>query len=198
MQSLELAVALARAEGARRGGMNDLGDLLRSLILGDTFKVEAGVGITAGVGAVCRSSVRQVGGIVYSNILIDLTGLASSTTDLDIIGVAGGPAHIGQITSARNGTILTGRMTCLEVPVTGADDIDLYSAVQGTGLFDGLVTDLTETALLTSGGAWTLALTKALGAFPAANEYLYLTGGEAGTAATYTAGKFLIQLEGYR
>jgi len=50
---------------------------------------------------------------------------------------------------------------------------------------------------VTAAGAWTLGLTKGLSAIPAANQYLYLCGGEAGTAATYTAGKFLIELEGY-
>jgi hypothetical protein len=38
---------------------------------------------------------------------------------------------------------------------------------------------------------------KVLSAVPAANAYLYLTGGEAGAAGTYTAGKFLIELDGY-
>jgi len=85
----------------------------------------------------------------------------------------------------------------LEVPAGGADDIDLYSATVGTGVFDGGIAALVETALVTAGGAWTLALTKALGAFPTAGEYLYLTGGEAGTAAAYTAGKFEIVLRGY-
>jgi hypothetical protein len=32
---------------------------------------------------------------------------------------------------------------------------------------------------------------------PPANDYLYLTGGAAGTAAAYTAGKFLLELFGY-
>ena len=163
----------------------------------NTLSTQAGAGITNGVGAVYKSSAAKVGGIIRTSILIDLTGLASSTTDLDIIGVGASVAHLGRITAADCGTILTGRVTCLEVPAGGADDIDLYSATEGTGVFDGAVASLTETALLTSGGAWTLALTKALGALPAANEYLYLTGGEAGTAATYTAGKFLIEFEGY-
>lgn len=88
-------------------------------------------------------------------------------------------------------------MTCLEVPAGGADDIDLYSASEATGVFDGKIADLTETALVTSGGAWTLGGMKALSAVPAANAYLYLTGGESGTAAAYTAGKFLIELDGY-
>lgn len=163
-----------------------------------TLTTGAGAGITGGTGTVYKNSVQLSGGIYYTTILIDLTGLASSTTDLDIIGVSTTPAHIGQITAAQNGTILGGLMTCLEVPTGGADDIDLYYATEGTGVFDSAVTDLTEVALITAGGAWTLALTKAFADFAAsANKYLYLTGGEGGTAATYTAGKFLIEMYGY-
>lgn len=158
----------------------------------------AGTGITAGVGTIYRASGFKVGGIVKTEILIDLTGLASSTTDLDIIGVGTGPAYIGQITTAKNGIILAGRMTCLEAPVGGVTDIDLYWATEATGKFDDAVSGLTETALITAGGAWTLALAKSL-ADPVgiANGYLYLTGGAGGTAAAYTAGKFLIELFGY-
>ena len=156
-----------------------------------------GTGISSGTGTVFKSSVQRVGGIIKTSLLIDLTGLASSTTDLDIIGVGAGAAYLGQVTAARNGTILTGRMTCLEVPAGGADDVDLYSATEATGVFDAGIGTLAETALVTAAGAWTLGLTKGLSAIPAANQYLYLCGGEAGTAATYTAGKFLIQLEGY-
>ena len=158
---------------------------------------DPGTGISSGTGTVFKSSVQRVGGIIKTSMLIDLTGLASSTTDLDIIGVGAGAAYIGQITAAKNGTILTGRMTCLEVPAGGADDVDLYSATEATGVFDAGIGTLAETALVTAAGAWTLGLTKGLSAIPAANQYLYLCGGEAGTAATYTAGKFLIQLEGY-
>ena len=156
-----------------------------------------GAGISGGTGTVFKSSVQRVGDIIKTSILIDLTGLSSSTTDLDIIGTGTAAAYLGQITAAKNGTILSGRMTCLEVPIGGADDIDLYSATEATGKFDGKIADLTESALVTSGGAWTLAGVKALGAVPAANSYLYLTGGEDGTAGVYTAGKFLIELEGY-
>lgn len=165
---------------------------------GNTAYVGPGPGITGGTGTVAKTSVIKTGGIIETKILIDLTGLASSTTDLDIIGKASaGSAYLCQINSERNGTILSGTMQCLEVPATGADDIDLYSATEGTGVFDGGVAALTETALITSGGAWTLGQVVALGAVPAANEYLYLTGGEGGTAGTYTAGKFLITLHGY-
>jgi hypothetical protein len=156
-----------------------------------------GAGISSGTNTVFKSSVIRVGEIIKTSILIDLTGLGSSTTNLDIIGKGTDPAYLGQITAAKNGTIFSGRMTCLEVPATGVDDIDLYSATGGTGVFDGGVAALTATALVTSAGAWTLGLTVALGAVPAANSYLYLTCGDDGTAETYTAGKFLIELEGY-
>lgn len=156
-----------------------------------------GAGFSGGTGTVIKSSIEKIGGIIRTTFLIDLTGLGSSTTDLDIIGTGASAAYFGRITAALNGTILTGRMTCLEVPVGGADDIDLYSATEATGVFDGGIAALAETALITAGGAWTLALTKAIGNVPAAGEYLYLCGGEGGTAAAYTAGKFLIELEGY-
>lgn len=164
---------------------------------GNTLAVEAGAGITGGTGTVYKSSVSKVGGVIRTSILLDLTGLSSSTTDLDIIGQGAVAAHLGQITAARNGTILTGRVTCLEAPVGGVTDIDLYSAAEATGVFDGGIAALTETALLSSGAAWTLGRTVPIGAVPAANEYLYLTCGALGTAAAYTAGKFLIELEGY-
>jgi len=170
---------------------------------GATLNIESftngtpGAGFSGGTGTVIKSSVIRVGGIITTRFLIDLTGLASSTTDLDIIGTGSSAAYFGQITAARNGTILSGAMTCLEVPVGGADDVDLYSATEATGVFDAGIGTLAETALVTAAGAWTLGLTKGLSAVPAANEYLYLCGGEAGTAAAYTAGKFLIELQGY-
>jgi hypothetical protein len=156
-----------------------------------------GAGISGGTGTVFKSSVERVGDIIRTTVLIDLTGLSSSTTDLDIIGQGASAAYLGQITAAKNGTVFSGRVKCLEVPVGGVTDIDLYSATEATGVFDGGIAALTETALLTSGGAWTLGLSTELGALPAADQYLYLTGGAAGTAAAYTAGKFRIELEGY-
>lgn len=159
--------------------------------------LSAGAGITDGVGAEYRSVVIKQDGIIKTQIYVDLTGLASSTTDLDIIGVGASVAYIGQHTVAKNGILFAGRMICLELPAGGADDIDLYAATEGTGVFDGGIAALTETALLTKGGAWVARTSTALTALPAANQYLYLTGGEAGTAATYTAGQFLIELEGY-
>lgn len=108
------------------------------------------------------------------------------------------PAYIAQLTTAVNGTLFRGEVTCLETPAGGVDDIDFYSAVEATGLFDTLVTDLDETVVRANAGSWTGAInTKiALTAFPANGEYLYLAGGDSGTAAKYTAGQFLFEFWG--
>lgn len=167
-----------------------------STLDGNTMATEAGAGITGGVGTIYESSVTKVGGIFKTTILLDLTGLSSATSDTDIIGVGTSAAHIGQITAARNGTILTGTMTCLETPAS-LTDIDLYAATVGTGVFEDLVTDLTETALVTRGGAWAAGDVKPFTGWPSANAYLYLVNGAADTADPFTAGKFLIEMEGY-
>jgi hypothetical protein len=177
--------------GATASELNKAADLSAQVLA-----TPAGTGITAGTGTVYKHSLTFDGDIKRLTIYIDLTGLASSTTDLDVIGVGAGAAHIGRILEAEIGTVEAIRMTCLEVPAGGADDIDLYSATVGTAVFDDGIAALTETALVTSGGAWASGTTKGSTAVPAANEYLYLCGGEAGTANTYTAGKFLIEVFG--
>lgn len=144
------------------------------------------------------SSVRREGNLIKTEILIDLTGAKSVATDKDIIGNTG-ICHFGQITTAINGTIVCGQMTCLEVPAGGADDIDLYMASVGTGAYDADGSGLTNAAsLITKGGAWALSAPGAATAMTApvtADYYLYLLSGEA-AAGTYTAGKFLIELWG--
>ena len=162
----------------------------------NTMAVEAGTGITTGSGTLYRSSVQRVGGIITTRILIDLTGLRS-TGGADIIGVNGTAlvCHIGQITAARNGTILTGSMECFEAPAGGDPDINIHSATEGTGVEDGLISGLTESLLVNAGDA-TLGSKVFFAAVPAADEFLYLTTGAA-TDADYTAGKLFIELMGY-
>ena len=162
----------------------------------NTMPTEAGTGITGGTGTIYRSSVIREGGIIKTSILIDLTGLRS-TANGDIIGVNGTSdvCHIGQITAARNGTILAGRMTCFETPAGGDPDINVHSATEGTGVEDGAISDLTETLLVNSGDLATGTVVTFTGV-PAADEFLYLTLG-ATTNADYTAGKLLIELFGY-
>ena len=168
-----------------------------STILGVTAAA-AGAGITGGEGTLVRTHVTREGGLIITRLFIDLTGLSSSTTDLDVIGVSTTPAYLTQITAAVNGTIIGGTMSCLEVPAGGVTDIDLYKATVATGKFDDAVSGLTGYgAVVTSGGAWTLG--RVLGTVAdgiAADNYLYLTGGASGTAAAYTAGRYVIMLFG--
>lgn len=155
-----------------------------------------GTGISTGTGTICEHSVVKVGGIYETKILVDLTGLNDGGTAGDIIGKDGGTAncHIGQITAAVNGTIIAGWIECHEAPAGGNADIDLYSATEGTGAQDAAIGDLTET-LLCNAGAHSAGSTDVLTAWPAANEYLYLTAGTA-TDADYTGGRLLITLWG--
>lgn len=143
------------------------------------------------------SGVFLNGTIYHTKILVDLTDEVGSTTDLDIIGDTGAAsANFGQVTAALNGTIHGGKVTCLEVPAGGVTDIDFYSATEGTGTEDTAITALTETALITAGGAWASGTTKGMTALPAANSYIYIVNGAGGSAGTFSAGKFLIELFG--
>ena len=161
----------------------------------NTLATEAGTGITGGTGTVYKSSVQRTGGIITTTIFIDLTGLRSTASG-DIIGVNGtsNPCHIGQITTARNGTIVAGSMECFEAPAGGDPDINVFSAAESTGTEDSAISDLTETQLVDAGDA-TLGSKVFFTAFPAADEFLYLTLG-ATTDADYTAGKLVITLIG--
>lgn len=138
------------------------------------------------------------GTLVTTRIVVDLTGLVGSATDVDIIGETGGAAscHWGQVTTALNGTMVGGKVTCLEVPAGGTADINFASAVESTGAQDALITSLDEVVLVDSGGAWTSGATKGMTALPRANDYLYICNGAA-SGGTFTAGKFLIELYGY-
>jgi len=168
---------------------------------GSKLVEEAGGGITTGTDTVYASSVAVNGGVKHTSILVDLTGLDSDSTEGDIIGKTGTAlyCHFGAISTAQSGTILAGRVTCLEAPTGGEIDIDLYAANEATGVTDGAISGLTETALLATAADWTVQTVKELSAYPGDGQYLYLTVGTASTptAGTYTAGKFLIELYGY-
>lgn len=163
----------------------------------------AGTLLTKGSGVSAAESYavgfQRNGTLITTSIVVDLTGLVGSATDLNIIGNTGGAAsaHFGQITTAICGTIVGGKVTCLEVPAGGPDDVDFYSATVSTGAQDGGIAALTETALVTSGAAWTSGAVKGMTLLPPANDYLYIVNGEAAAGGIYTAGKFLIELYGY-
>lgn len=165
-----------------------------------TASTAAGAGITDGTGTVLTTKITKTGNIVSTQIFVDVTGLQSSTTDLDIIGSGTSAAYLTAIDFATMGQLFAVTMTCLEAPLTGVTSVDLYSATEATGAFDTGVATLTETICITAGAAWTLNKTQTATPatdIPVDDSYLYLTCGAAGTVGTYTAGQFLIELYGY-
>ena len=170
---------------------------------GDKMAVEAtgGAGIE-GTAAVYITQVNRLKSdvdtnvnIVKTTIMIDLTGLKDGGTAGDIIGKDGsGVAFIGQVTTANQGTVFGVTMTCLETPAGGDTDIDLFSATEGTGVNDTAIGDLTETQIINAGAA--SAGTVVAGGDIAADQFLYLVSQGTGDA-TYTAGRFLIEITGF-
>ena len=162
----------------------------------NTLATTAGTGITTGTGTVYAASVIKTGGIFHTKILIDLTGLASSGSG-DIIGKAAtANSHIGQITAAVNGTVLGGKLTCLEAPAGGDPDINLWYADEATGAEDAAITSLTNQVQMCDSGDLALNSVISIPTPPAADKYIYMVTGAA-TDADYTAGKLLIEFFGY-
>ena len=154
--------------------------------------------MSAGTGTVYAGSAVKVGGVYSTSILIDLTGLASSGSG-DIIGKAAtANSHVGQITAANNGTILTGQWSVYETPAGGDPDIDFWYADEATGTEDAAITGLTNQTQLMNNGDLTAASIDyfTAGAVPAADKYLYLVTGAA-TDGNYSAGRLLIEMWGY-
>ncbi len=188
------------ANQAGRGSLSSLELLLRALVDDEVRDVPAaGAGITTGTGTVYKSSVHERGGVITTKILVDVTGLTSADTDLDVIGVEDTalPCHIGQITAAVNGTILGGTMQCLE-DFDSVTDVGIYSAASGALVYEYLITDaaaevviVTPIVQATTGGAIPIA------GVPTANHYLYLVNGADDTPEDFGAGKFLLTLYGY-
>ncbi len=178
---------------------------LAALELAQTFTARQGltgnVANTAGVGITGTAdnyvtSVEKIGSIIKTTILIEVDGLNSGGTADDVIGAQGaGVAHLGQITAAVNGTIFAGKITCLETPTGGDPDIDLWYTDDATGVEDTLISAMGNQVQTIDHGDWTGAEVDVLTAFPAADKYLYLGGGQV-TDATYTAGILLIELFG--
>lgn len=138
----------------------------------------------------------RTGNIIKTTMFIDLTGAKSATGNLDIIGDTGTTNTIGRITTAVNGVIFAGQVSCAEVPTTGDDDIDLYAATAADGAYDAAVTGLAgQVALMSAAGAHAIGTVKPFTALPAADAYLYLATGDT-TAGTYDAGKLIIEMWG--
>ena len=160
--------------------------------------MSAGTGITTGTGTVYAGSAVKGGGVYSTSILLDITGLASAGSG-DIIGKAAtANSHIGQVTAANNGTILTGQWSVYEAPATGDPDIDLWYADEATGTEDAAVTGLTNQTQVMNNGDLTAGSIDyfTAGTVPAADKYLYLVTGAA-TDGNYSAGRILLEMWGY-
>ena len=159
--------------------------------------LSAGTGITAASGETYLSWVERFGGMIKTSIYIDIATLRANG-DAKVIGKDGGTAncHLGQVTAAVCGTIVGGRMSCIEAPAghSSIDDIDLHFDNEATHAEAGSLSS--STALVTNGEAWTAGMTKTFGTVITANNYLYLITGENATDTEYTAGKFLIEIWG--
>ncbi len=165
---------------------------LPSMVPGSGIRTAAG----AGAETFCAGSVVSSGGVVKTQVLIDLTGLNSSTAG-DIIGInSAANCYLFRWLTSVNGTWVGGKITCLEAPTGGEPDIDVFAANESTGTEDAAVSGLTETSLQDSGADYTLGLEKYFTAGPTNGQYIYLVSSGGGDNATYTAGKFLIELYG--
>jgi len=142
-----------------------------------------------------KSDVTTNVNIVKTTIMIDLTGLKDGGTAGDIIGKDGaGVAYIAKVTTADQGSVFGVTMQCLEAPAGGSADIDLFSATEGTGVNDTGIGALTETSIINGGTQAAGTLTA--GGDIAADQFLYLVSQGTGDA-TYTAGRFLIEITGF-
>lgn len=187
--TLDFDIAGTTALAVLAATVTATGRFVSTAMVGNT----AGIGIT-GTATSWVTSVQEFGTLTKTTMIIDLTSLNSGAGADDIIGADGaGKAHLGRITTAVNGAIIVGKLTCLETPATADDDIDVYSATEDTGVEDTAIGDLTETQLCNSGDL-TVGVEVALTA-PAADQYIYLVGGTGGDA-TYSAGILMLEFWG--
>lgn len=163
--------------------------------LGSVETAEYGAGAigTGGINNLYRYNLPN--GDICTEIQVDLTGLDSSGTGDDVIGLAtGGAAYLTRNVVATNGIIYKVEMSCLEVPLTGDADVILVAGGTGTHAFDAAVSS--PTAICDGTGDWALGETMTYTSGITANHYFYLTQGSTDDA-TYTAGQFLIRLYGH-
>jgi hypothetical protein len=157
-----------------------------------------GSGITGVSGMDFRSWVYRIGDVIHTVIFIDLTGCNSGDADGDIIGKAAtANCHIGQVTTVKNGLIYKGKISCVETPLTGEPDIDVFTATEATGTEEEAISGLTSTSMLAAAADWTKGVQKDLTGNVIADKYLYLVASGGATNATYTAGQFVLELWGY-
>jgi hypothetical protein len=134
-------------------------------------------------------------GVIITQTTIDLTGLASVATANDVIGLsAGGAAYIGRNVVATNGVIFKVEFSCIETPAGGDNDVNVVANSSAALAYDGAggTTYLSDSGDLLAGQTiqnLVPALTE--------GDYFYLTAGTGDTAATYTAGMYVLTTYGH-
>lgn len=144
-----------------------------------------------------RTYRRTENGVIITTVKFDLTGLASSATTEDAIGLAagGGYAFLGRNVVATNGIIFRATLSCLETPTgtTVATDLDIATNSSGTIAYDGAL----STAKLINGASLVVGQTvQNLVPAMTSNHYLYIAAGT-GSAGTYTGGMFILTMYGH-
>ena len=140
-----------------------------------------------------------------STLQIDITGLESVAGDNFVIGNDASEAnsYLGQLTNAVNGYIWKVEMSCVKSPGAGEPDLNLVADVTATT--SGVAA--TDITLIDRAGDWIQGDHKINVDGPDGtpwtnnlnNYYLHLVAGKAGgSAATYTTGKFVIKLFGFK
>ena len=191
VSSAEMSVLGATTATAAELNQNDASVNNALMTMGTGWSVTA---------AIVKYGVSQAGGIITTQILIDITGLQSGGANDDIFGdpTGGGTkSHFGRITTAINGVNWGGEVRCLETPAGCNVDIDFSCASVDTGVQDADVTALTNYAQLIDAGNHTEAdAPLEFTAVIPANYYLYMSAGTT-TDVVASAGRFLITLWGY-
>jgi len=173
------------------------------------FNIISDTATAAGGGVVDAATntwtVSEINGITRTVGLIDIHGLTSDSTDTGAIGKEGvAAAFFTKLTHEINGYIHFAQITCVEAPTGGEIDLDLV--FDTAALAEGAVAD---EVVITGAGDWTIGesissdnkggthivLTTGLD-----DHYVYLAVGTSSspTNGTYTAGKYVVVLEGVK
>ena len=163
-----------------------------------------GAGITEAAGEVYRSwtefyGVSGIDGLIKTSIYLDLTDLRHTATN-GVVGKNGtsNPCYIAKVTAANTGTIVSGKMTCLEVPDATAINAAIYRSTSGTIVESTAASGMAGSGMVCDGGDQAIGevtiFTNSI--LPNANDYLYFVCDGSGADADYTKGKFLIEMWG--
>jgi len=158
----------------------------------------AGAAITESANTVYHSWIERNGDIIKTSIYIDLTDLEGTATANDIIGIGTDPAHLGQVTTARCGTIFDVVVKCTEAPDADLQELDLIASADADGQKGdayGSGGDFTDEGTVIVDADYSAVGITGSSALPAADDYLYLAS-VTETADTATSGKLLIELYG--